>query len=351
MDEIASVRNRSGIASDETPPGAAWRGRHDGASQTPDHPADITTTRVRRFASNVLGDPDRVRITQPNTVFATGAMRGALLSDGVIVMAVQARGLRPMDAEPVALPGLHIEGRLAGQSRARELDPPNRTAAISDGMVKVSGMPAATRWHVTIPSQSSLESVTVVYPRTYFDGLSAIEPALARQAMALIDSGKSQTLENRNHHRLAFVRVLHTDPEQPGAKLRLEALARGILADTLSALAGRREPDLSADRQLVAHVMDLIEASLAQPRTIAELASAVRVSASRLKRAFQDVLGQPIGAYVAGRRMEAAKGLLGSDLPVSRIAAETGYATPEAFARAFRRHSGMSPRAYRARYA
>ncbi len=315
---------------------------------TPDHPKDITTSRVRRLVDNVLGDPSRVSIAQSDGVFATGAMRGAKLFGGVSVLMVAARGLRQMNAVSIAPPGLHIEGRLTGTTRSRELTAPHRGSTIAEGMVKVTGIAESSKWSVEIPPQGSLSAVTIVYSREFLCTLAIMEPELARQALTLIDGRADQVLESENDQRLSFARLLYADPEQPGAKLRMEALARSILVDTLAALDQEHVPEVSGDRQLVAHALDVIEATLGHPPTIDGLAHSVRVSASRLKRVFHDTVGQSVGAYIASRRMEAAKELLHSDLPVSWVADEMGYATPEAFARAFRRHFGQSPRQYRA---
>jgi AraC-like DNA-binding protein len=51
---------------------------------------------------------------------------------------------------------------------------------------------------------------------------------------------------------------------------------------------------------------------------------------------------------VDGVRKERALALLGEhDLPISMIAVRTGFATPSAFTRAFRRWTGLAPSDFR----
>ena len=62
---------------------------------------------------------------------------------------------------------------------------------------------------------------------------------------------------------------------------------------------------------------------------------------------FRRVVGQTPMAYLARWRMlRAADRLVRTGDPIARIAAEAGYASESAFAQAFRREMGHSPRRY-----
>ncbi|MCX7027472.1 MAG: response regulator [Spirochaetes bacterium] len=63
---------------------------------------------------------------------------------------------------------------------------------------------------------------------------------------------------------------------------------------------------------------------------------------------FKERTGKSFSTTVTAMRMEKAAGLLaGKDFSVAQAGAELGYSNPKNFSRAFRRHFGSSPRAYR----
>ncbi|HEX6343774.1 AraC family transcriptional regulator [Umezawaea sp.] len=85
-----------------------------------------------------------------------------------------------------------------------------------------------------------------------------------------------------------------------------------------------------------------------RPWTTATLAAAVRVSRATLSRRFPAALGQTPGAYLTRWRMDlAALRLRDTDEPIDVMAGAVGYATPQAFSRAFRRARGFAPGEYR----
>ena len=95
-------------------------------------------------------------------------------------------------------------------------------------------------------------------------------------------------------------------------------------------------------------VCGYVDAHLEWPLPVAELARVGNVSASRLHALFREHLKTTPQRYVTGRRMQRARELLaGTALAVIEVAQRTGYGDQAAFTRAFRRHAGMTPRAWR----
>ena len=85
-----------------------------------------------------------------------------------------------------------------------------------------------------------------------------------------------------------------------------------------------------------------------RPWTTATLAEAIRVSRATLSRRFPAALGQTPGAYLTRWRMDlAALRLRDTDEPIDVMAGAVGYATSQAFSRAFRRARGLAPGEYR----
>jgi AraC-like DNA-binding protein len=66
------------------------------------------------------------------------------------------------------------------------------------------------------------------------------------------------------------------------------------------------------------------------------------------RKNFRRAVGLGPGEYRLRRRLERARAeLLGSDKPISTIAAELGYANPFTFTNLFRKHVGIAPSAWR----
>lgn len=83
--------------------------------------------------------------------------------------------------------------------------------------------------------------------------------------------------------------------------------------------------------------------------TLSSLAESVGLSARQLQRVLRERYGQTFIQKRTEARMRAAQLLLEGDLPVSRIAEETGYACVEHFCAEYKKYSGMTAGAYRRR--
>jgi len=92
-----------------------------------------------------------------------------------------------------------------------------------------------------------------------------------------------------------------------------------------------------------------IKGSAERELTLRELAERAHMSVYQFCRAFRTVMGTSPGAYQREKRLaRAAVGMARDDLTVTAAALEAGYATPEAFARAFTRAAGVPPSRFRA---
>jgi AraC family transcriptional regulator len=80
--------------------------------------------------------------------------------------------------------------------------------------------------------------------------------------------------------------------------------------------------------------------------SLLELASLCNLSVRQLTRAFRASRGCSIGDYVAQCRIDNAKRLLAGDQSVKAVAYALGFNSPSSFSFAFRRATGMTPRAY-----
>jgi AraC-like DNA-binding protein len=82
--------------------------------------------------------------------------------------------------------------------------------------------------------------------------------------------------------------------------------------------------------------------------TVEQLAAEVGTSRSVLADRFKAILGQPPMQYLAGWRLQLAGNLLrDGSRSIADVACEVGYDSEAAFSRAFKRHIGMRPGAWR----
>ncbi|MEU3462843.1 AraC family transcriptional regulator [Streptomyces sp. NPDC006733] len=82
--------------------------------------------------------------------------------------------------------------------------------------------------------------------------------------------------------------------------------------------------------------------------TVESLAERAGLSRAAFARRFAALVGEPPMAYLTRWRMTtAAKLLRESDVPLTTVAARTGYGSEFAFAKAFKREYGLAPGGYR----
>ena len=86
------------------------------------------------------------------------------------------------------------------------------------------------------------------------------------------------------------------------------------------------------------------------PLTLDQIAARFGCSREHLGRAFRERTGQSPGAYLAdARRRRALRLLRETDLPLSAVAEQSGFATVHTLARHIRRVTGVAPGALRSR--
>lgn len=122
-------------------------------------------------------------------------------------------------------------------------------------------------------------------------------------------------------------------------ELRVRAVLQLVLAEALEARdEGEDWPEF------VEHVRTHLEGDLSMP----VLAEAMNTSPESLRARVRRCFGVAPSEFVGEERFRLARKLLGStDLPIENIAARTGYGDRFAFSRAFKRHNGRSPAAFR----
>jgi AraC-like DNA-binding protein len=98
----------------------------------------------------------------------------------------------------------------------------------------------------------------------------------------------------------------------------------------------------------VQRAISIMDADLSRRWTAAQVARAVGLSRAAFARRFVEQTGTSPLRHLARRRMERAAELLADPTPgLARVAAQVGYDSEFAFNRAFKRHHGIAPGAFR----
>jgi transcriptional regulator of acetoin/glycerol metabolism/AraC-like DNA-binding protein len=96
---------------------------------------------------------------------------------------------------------------------------------------------------------------------------------------------------------------------------------------------------------LTQRICEYIESHLHEKIGLETLAAMAGLSTHHFARAFHQSVGVPPHSYLLSRRLERAERMLReTQLPLSEIAAATGFSDQSHLARHFRRRTGMSPR-------
>jgi LacI family transcriptional regulator len=107
---------------------------------------------------------------------------------------------------------------------------------------------------------------------------------------------------------------------------------------------------LAVDDPAVAAALRHIRQHAVEGLSVKQLLETVPVNRRTLERRFVSVLGHTPLEEIRRVRLERAKALLQTDLPVYDIAARSGFATPEYMATSFLQATGMTPTAYRRQF-
>ena len=110
------------------------------------------------------------------------------------------------------------------------------------------------------------------------------------------------------------------------------------------------EENLTRWRARLQKAAALLSERLDDPPSLNELAAAAAVSSWHFHRIWRALTHETVGETVLRLRLEASQALLQArDTSVADTAMAVGFGTPQSFARAFRRHTGLTPSEHRAR--
>ena len=152
----------------------------------------------------------------------------------------------------------------------------------------------------------------------------------------------------RDRQLETFGRLMKTEMDlgYPNGRLYLDSLGSSV-AEHLRARhssASAPEPRKGGLGAQLKQVIAYVEDNLSHDLSLKELAAVAGVSVSHIKTTFRESVGLPVHQYVIQRRVDRAQVLLREGkLPISRIAAETGFSHQSHLSYHVRRLLGVSP--------
>ena len=151
----------------------------------------------------------------------------------------------------------------------------------------------------------------------------------------------------------SLVRIAALDWTDPGARLAANELGHAALAHVIARHAGRApRGDIRGGLApaLRRRLVDWLDARLAQPVTVGEMAAFCALSETHFAHMFRASLGVAPHEWIVARRIERAAALLRSrGAPsLAEVARATGHASASHLVRRFKAVWGMTPGQYRA---
>lgn len=143
--------------------------------------------------------------------------------------------------------------------------------------------------------------------------------------------------------------LLHHSVDRRVARAFITAKSTEIVCLSLDTLLADRNflarRDVAKER--LERIKALIDADLANPPSLCELAATFGMSQQDLAAEIRDGLGVSLAQYIQSRRMERARVLLESgNLPLKQVAYKVGYCHASNFCTAFKRYFGKPPKSF-----
>lgn len=110
-----------------------------------------------------------------------------------------------------------------------------------------------------------------------------------------------------------------------------------------SETAGKKIIKTGYDRDCIYQAKDFLLTHLDAPPSLSALAKEVGINEFKLKNGFRELFDNTVFGYLNEYRMQKAKELLLSGIPIKHVADELGYSSVQHFGTAFRKKYGMPP--------
>jgi AraC family transcriptional regulator len=174
-----------------------------------------------------------------------------------------------------------------------------------------------------------------------------VQPDPTRTELLRPFAGLLDQPSHRRHSGIAE-RALRLARELDGVDDLSPLAAEGIVLDMLVSLARLDNGGACRAPLWLFRAQELLHAHFAESIRTAQVATAVGVHPAHLARVFRTHFRLSLGSYVRRLRLDwAARELVQSEASLAAVALAAGFADQSHFTRFFKRHTGLTPNAYR----
>lgn len=210
-----------------------------------------------------------------------------------------------------------------------------------------SGIPYELRWKGLSPHPTQTFHLTLSR-----ELLARTAEEVADRDPAHLSLVEQPTLQDPLLTQIGFALWRELEQPSPAGKLYAQTAAQMLavhllrhyttVGDSIAALAQ------GLTHQQLKRVMDFVQEHLHQDLSLEALARQTGFSPYHFARLFRQTTGESPHQFVLRQRIERAQRLLKErHVPLAHIALETGFANQSHFTQVFKRHLGLTPRAYR----
>ena len=213
------------------------------------------------------------------------------------------------------------------------------------GLVNVTpkGIPTQARWH------QEIKFLLVSFDSSLFKRIADETIVRSYRTIEIIPQ---RGVCDRQILHLGMALKIELEAGCPSGKLYGESVAIALAAHLLKTYSGTRqliaEFEVNLSKRQLREIIDYIYDNIALELTLVELASLVNMNSYTFCRWFKRLMGLSPHQYVIQCRIERAKFLLTfTQLPIIEIALQVGCSSQSNFTTLFRKHIGITPKAYR----
>lgn len=211
-------------------------------------------------------------------------------------------------------------------------------------------LPHAWQSEALIGGNRLHRAIVCWFTPAWIEGLMALMPEYAPLARLAAEAGRGLEFTDGAAGRLR-PRLLALGALPPARQvLELQAILIDLAGCGRRPLASGEIPlsENPRDRERMQRVLTFLHANYDRPLRLAPLSAIAHLTDSQLQRVFKRSTRMSISQYVTQLRIgKACQLLVQTDLPMSHIAAESGFSDPAHLARQFRAAKGLPPTRYR----